>query len=125
MLNNLNVKYFPFFGSTKTPVSAAGTSDPLFNNGYDLMILEVSGECSAIDLTVEGCVNQLNAQEQSLPETDCEYSNLTILTSNDFSIINKIESKGVYYIPVLGRTRVRVKINSITGSAIILGALEK
>lgn len=125
MLNNLNVKYFPFFGSMKTPVTAAGTSDPLYNSGYDIMILEVSGDCSAIDLVIEGCVNQLNDKELPLPEADCEYSNLTILKSDDFSIIDKIEEKGVYYVPVLGRSRVRAKINSISGSAIILGALEK
>ena len=125
MLDNLNIKYFPFFNSVKNPVSAAGTSDPVYNSGYDLLILEISGTVTAISLEVEGCINQLNGNGNQLDESDCDYSTLTVFKAEDYSMSTSVTDKGVYYVPINGRSRVRVKINSVTGDAIIVGALEK
>lgn len=117
------VKYFPFFGSVKNPVTAPGVSGACFNNGFDLLVLEVSG-ATTIEAVVEGCINNIDADGNQLDEADCVYTELTIMDIG-YNIVEKIEDNGIYYIGINGCSRVRVNATALTGSVKIVGALEK
>lgn len=118
-----DVKYFPFYDSVKNPITQSGISSPCYNAGYDTLILEISG-ADSISATVEGCVNSIDSNSNSLEESDCPYTSLSIM-DKEYNFIDSITSDGIYYIAINGCSRVRINTASITGSARIVGALEK
>ena len=114
---------FPFFDSVRTPVSAAGTSEPFRNNGFASLTLEVSG-ASSIALTVEGCVNIIKPNGEAMSDVECSWTPLAIINMSDFSVLSEIANNGIYAIGISGSARVRVVISSIEGEAIITGVAE-
>lgn len=114
---------FPFFDSVKTPVSAAGTSEPFRNNGFSTLTLEVSGATS-IALSVEGCVNIIKPNGETMTDEECSWTPLAIINMSDFSVLSEIADNGIYAIGINGNARVRVVVSSIEGEAIITGVAE-
>ncbi len=119
--SNLNKKVFPFFNSVKNPVGKAGTSDALILSYlYSSMNIEVSGVTSG-DISVEGCINTLNPDGSVKTDEECSWSKLSLIDLNGMKTIDSIPGDGIYALGVDGMSRVRVVINSISGSATIVG----
>lgn len=114
---------FPFFNSVKEPVAKNGISESFKNNGFSNLTLEVSGATN-INLTIEGCVNILNAKDTALQDSECQWTPLVALDNKNFAICENIESNGIYSISIGGVSRVRIKITSISGAATIVGVAE-
>ena len=114
---------FPFFDSVKTPVSTAGTSEAFRNNGFETLILEVSGATS-ISLTVEGCINIIKPNGETMTDEECSWTPLAIINMTGFEVLSEITSNGIYAIGINGNARVRTVIDSIEGEAVITGVAE-
>ena len=113
--SNLNVQIFPFFDSVKNPITTDQTSGSFNNNGYNHLTLEVSGTGSA-SITVEGCINILNADGSVKKDADCSWT-----------VINdEVSAVGIYQIDITGLSRVHLKAENVTGTGLtIVGALSK
>ena len=114
---------FPFFDSVKTPISAAGTSEPFYNNGPSVLNLEVSTSGS-VSLTVEGCINILNTDGTTKTDAQCEWTELAIISLSDYSVSSSITAPGIYAIGINGTARVRVVVASASGETTIVGVAE-
>lgn len=114
---------FPFFDSVKTPVTAAGTSESFYNNGFSTLNLEVATSGS-IALYVEGCINILNTDGTAKTDAQCEWTQLAIISLSDYSVSDTITEAGIYAIGINGTARVRVVVTSASGNATIVGVAE-
>lgn len=121
---NLNVHIVPFFDSVKNPLEEIGESKSVWNNGYDNVAIELSGEGSAT-LVVQGCVNTINDKDEQLSDEDCSWSNLSTLNAKNYSQVEQIVDKGIYYVGITGISRIRVKATSVSGKVTIVGAFSK
>ena len=108
-----------FFDSVKTPVSAAAVSPSIGTNGFQVLTLEVS-EADA-SLTVQGCLNVIGADGLLKADANCEWTDLAIIDLSDYSVIDKITKKGIYCIGIGDTARYRVNLESVDGSATIIG----
>ena len=121
---NLNVHIVPFFDSVKNPLEETGESKSVWNNGYDNVAIELSGEGSAT-LVVQGCVNTINDKDEQLSDEDCSWSDLSTLNAKNYSQVEQIVNKGIYYVGITGISRIRVKATSVSGKVTIVGAFSK
>ena len=124
MVNNLNIKMFPFFDSVKNPAIPTGTSDSFKNNGYENLTIEVSGEGSAA-FSVEGCMNIQKPDGSAMEDEECSWTSLAIFNGTDLSQLSEISEKGIYYVSIAGLSRVRVNVSSASGNVTILGLAGK
>ena len=97
-MNILNSKLF--FNKT----IATGTSEVLGNIRGDLLVIEVYGTATAIDLNVQGVVDANN-----LTFSDISWK------KSDGTTGTSIVSKGVYIINVSGLSKIQVVANTVTG----------
>lgn len=121
---NLNSHIVPFFDSVKTPLTEAKASDSVWNNGYDNLSIEISGEGSAT-LVVQGCVNTVDANGQQLDDASVQWTDLGMISAKDYSSKTQLTEKGIYFVGIVGISRVRVNATSVSGSVTIVGALSK
>lgn len=122
--SNLNTKIIPFFDSVKNPLTEAAVSKSFFNLGFDNFALEISGSGTAT-LTIEGCINTVNAQGEQMDDDDCTWTPLSTLSAKDYAKSSAISNKGIYYVGISGLSRIRVNVTSVTGSVIIVGSVGK
>ena len=97
-MNILNSKLF--FNQTIT----TGTSEVLGNIRGDLLVIEVYGTATAIDLNVQGVVDANNTT----------FSDITWKKS-DGTTGTDIVAEGVYIINVSGLSKIQVVVNTVTG----------
>ncbi len=119
--NYLQKQIFPFFNSVKKPVTETGTSDSFCANYlYSTMNIEVSGVTSG-DIIIEGCINILNKDGSNKKEDECVWTKLSFVDLSTMTLGSSIVSDGIYSVGIDGMSRVRIVINSISGSATIVG----
>ncbi len=121
---NLNTHIVPFFDSVKEPLTEAKASDSMWNNGYDNLSLEISGEGSAT-VVVQGCINTVDAKGQQLEDDQLQWTNLSMLDAKDYSQKTSLTEKGIYYVGIVGVSRIRVNATSVSGNVTIVGAFSK
>lgn len=121
---NLNVHIVPFFDSVKEPLTEAKASDSIWNNGYDNLSLEISGEGSTT-VVVQGCINTVDAKGQQLADDQLQWTNLSMLDARDYSQKTSLTEKGIYYVGIVGVSRIRVNATSVSGNVTIVGAFSK
>lgn len=100
-MNILNSKLF--FNQTVT----TGTSEVLGNIRGDLLVIEVYGTATVIDLKVQGVVDANNIT----------FSDISWKKSDGTTGTN-IVAEGVYIINVSGLSKIQVVINTVTGGNI-------
>ena len=100
-MNILNSKLF--FNQT----IATGTSEVLGNIRGDLLVIEVYGTATAIDLKVQGVVDANNIT----------FSDISWKKSDGTTGTN-IVAEGVYIINVSGLSKIQVVVDTITGGNI-------
>ena len=122
-LARLDKKFFPFFDSVKTPVSESGTSPSFRNNGYTSMTIEVSN-ATTIAAHVEGCVNIENANGETLEDNDCHWTPLKLINLTTLEQVDGMNANGIYLLTLCGCQRIRVVVESVTGTATILSVSE-
>ena len=115
----VDLQIFSFFDSSKNPVTAAGESESFRNNGFGKMTLEISGDVSGIGLKMEGCVNILSADGQTLPDDEVLWTPLILENLSDGTQTTSVTAKGLYAADVSGIQRVRCNLITISGEAII------
>ena len=121
---NLNTHIVPFFDSVKEPLTEAKASDSMWNNGYDNLSLEISGEGSAT-VVVQGCINTVDAKGQQLEDDQLQWTDLSMLDAKDYSQKTSLTEKGIYYVGIVGVSRIRVNATSVSGNVTIVGAFSK
>ena len=121
---NLNTHIVPFFDSVKEPLTEDKASDSMWNNGYDNLSLEISGEGSAT-VVVQGCINTVDAKGQQLEDDQLQWTNLSMLDAKDYSQKTSLTEKGIYYVGIVGVSRIRVNATSVSGNVTIVGAFSK
>ena len=114
---------FPFFDSVKSPLTAAGTSESFHNSGFSTMILEIAN-ATAISAKVEACVNILKPNGEAMTDNECEWTQLAVIGMSDYAVSDSISDNGIYAIGINGTARVRVVVESVSGSAVITGVAE-
>ncbi len=119
VLGKLDQQKFPFFRGA----SAAATSDIYNNSAYGVLTLEVSG-ASSISLKVQGCVNVENADKTLIPDNNLVWSDLAVIDTKDYSVGSSITANGIYAIGISGLAKIRVVIESISGTANVIGVME-
>ena len=97
-MNILNSKLF--FNQAIT----TGTSEVLGNVRGDLLVIEVYGTATTIDLNVQGVVDANNTT----------FSDISWKKS-DGTIGTDVVAKGVYIINVSGLSKIKVVVNTVTG----------
>lgn len=118
-LSRLDQKKFPFFREA----SSAGNSDIFGNNGYDSLTLEVSG-ATGVSLKVQGCINLEDANKNPIPDANLQWSDLAVINMKNFNVGSSISENGIYAIGVNGLAKIRVVLESVTGSVTVIGTLE-
>lgn len=121
---NLNVTTFPFFDSVKHPLAESGISKSYWNNGYDNLTFEISGEGSG-NIVVEGCVNTVNENGEQLADDELTWVPLSMLNASDYTQNAILTKKGIYFVGVLGISRVRVNATNVTGNLTLVGNFTK
>lgn len=121
---NLIRTIVPFFDSVKTPLTEDKASDSIWNNGYDNLSLEISGNGSAT-IVVQGCVNTVDANGKQLNDNEITWTNLSMLDAKDYSQKAELTENGIYYVGIIGISRIRVNATDVSGELVIVGALSK
>jgi len=121
---NLNVHVIPFFDSVKTPLTEDKNSDSVWNNGYDNLSLEISGEGSGT-IVVQGCVNTINAKGEQLKDDEITWTNLSMISATDYSQKVSLTENGIYHAGILGISRIRINATGVSGNLTIVGAFSK
>ena len=119
VLGKLDQKKFPFFRG----VSEAAVSDIFNNNMYDSLTLEITG-AESIQLRVQGCINVEDANKNPIPEENLEWNDLGLINIKNFTVVESATVNGIYCIGIGGLTKIRVVIESVTGSATVTGVVE-
>lgn len=122
--SNLNVYTFPFFNSVKQPLTAPRISNSYWNNGFDTLSVEITGT-KDITLTVQGCINTLDEDVRPKKDTECEWTDLAVISAADYSMTTEISGKGIYFVGITGCSRIRLNVTSVSGKATILGNFSK
>lgn len=121
---NLNVHVVPFFDSVKTPLTEDKNSDSVWNNGYDNLALEISGEGSG-NIVVQGCINTIDADGKQLKDEDVTWTNLSMISATDYSQKLVLTENGIYHAGILGVSRIRINATGVSGNLTIVGAFSK
>ena len=98
----------------------------LINTKFELKAIwkQVIAWGTSIALTVEGCVNIIKPNGDTMTDAECSWTPLAIISMSDFSVLSEIADNGIYAIGINGSARVRVVISSIEGEAVITGVAE-
>lgn len=121
---NLNTHIVPFFDSVKEPLTETKISDSVWNNGYDNLSLEISGEGTAT-IIVQGCVNTVDAKGQQLSDDKIQWTDLSMLSAKDYSQKPLLLENGIYYVGIIGISRIRINATDVSGNKTIVGAFSK
>lgn len=121
---NLNVQIVPFFDSVKNPLTEDKASPSVWNNGFDNLALEISGEGSGT-FVVQGCVNTVNEKGEQLDDENISWTDLYMLDATDYSHKTQITANGIYHVGILGISRIRVNATNVSGDMTIVGAFSK
>ncbi|MBO7691895.1 MAG: hypothetical protein J6T10_04580 [Methanobrevibacter sp.] len=121
---NLNVHVVPFFDSVKEPLTEDKVSTSVWNNGFDNLALEISGEGSGT-IIVQGCINTINAKGEQLDDEEITWTNLCMISATDYSSKVSLTDKGIYHAGILGVSRVRINATDVSGELTIVGAFSK
>ena len=120
-LSKLDQKVFPFFRAA----NMAGVSDVFSNFNYDLLTIEVSGSAMSVQATIQGCINTVGPNKEPIDNANLEWSDLAVINTADYSVSEKINSKGIFSIGISGLSKIRVVLNNISGGVVnIIGVLE-
>ena len=99
---------------------AAGESSKAIQcNGAITRALICVEDATTIAMTVEGCVNDTDAQGNPIDDADCNWFTLGLTSVEDFSNTTSIEADGAFYVELSGFSRVRVSATTLTGEPII------
>lgn len=88
--------------------SEVGESSYTGNSRADTLCVEVTGSATAIQLTVLGLVDY--KQE--------EYTTLSGISLNDYSVVQTITEKGIYQFPIEGLAHFKLKLAAVSGGKI-------
>lgn len=124
MSDKLYIPNISFFNSVKVPVTGPQTTSSFYNDNVqsEQILLEVSG-VSSISLKVQGCIKYKDADGNMLDDADCIWNDLSLLDAKDYSLKNSITGNGLFIINISGIIRLRLKIESISGSATVVGTM--
>ena len=86
--------------------SSVSTSDSLYNVNDGVLILQVDGNASNLELSVLGNTDLV----------DDDFVALKTINATDYSISDKITSTGIYWIDINGIRKVKLNLSKITGS---------
>ena len=86
--------------------SSVGTSDPLYNVNDGVLILQVDGSVSNLELSVLGNTDLV----------DDDFVTLKTINATDYSMGDKITSAGIYWVDINGIRKVKLNLSKITGS---------
>ena len=112
---NLNVHVVPFFDSVKEPLTEDKVSTSVWNNGFDNLALEISGEGSGTII----------AKGEQLDDEEITWTNLCMISATDYSSKVSLTDKGIYHAGILGVSRVRINATDVSGELTIVGAFSK
>lgn len=118
-----DIKKVAFFNSVEKPLNKTGESLSAANFGYETMTLEVKGS-GTISCNVQGTVNTVDDRGGALPDDKCLWTNVQMFSSN-FSPIDSITTEGLYYVVIIGLSRIRVKVSAIEGEFQLVGCMEE
>ena len=86
--------------------SSVSTSDSLYNVNDGVLILQVDGNASNLELSVLGNTDLV----------DDDFVTLKTINATDYSISDKITSTGIYWIDINGIRKIKLNLSKITGS---------
>ena len=86
--------------------SSVSTSDSLYNVNDGVLILQVDGNASNLELSVLGNTDLV----------DDDFVALKTINATDYSMSDKITSTGIYWIDINGIRKVKLNLSKITGS---------
>lgn len=86
--------------------SSVSTSDSLYNVNDGTLILQVDGNVSNLELLVLGNTDLV----------DDDFVTLKTINASDYSMSDKITSKGIYWIDINGIRKIKLNLSKITGS---------
>lgn len=86
--------------------SSVSTSGPLYNVNDGVLILQVDGNASNLELSVLGNTDLI----------DDDFIALKTINATDYSMSDKITSTGIYWIDINGIRKVKLNLSKITGS---------
>lgn len=105
--------------------SVSAGSSKIFDNfsRYSNMVLEISG-ASAISLKVQGCINVKDANGDTIPDNNLEWSDIDLITAKNMGPASVASDNGIYYVSISGLTKVKVTATSSTGTIKVIGVME-
>ena len=118
-LGRLDQKKFPFFREA----TEAANSDIYNNSGFGILTLEVSG-AESVSLKVQGCINSEDANKNPIADENLVWSDLAAINTKDFSLGSTISANGIYAISIIGMPKIRVVLESVSGTVNAIGVLE-
>ena len=86
--------------------SSVSISDSLYNVNDGVLILQVDGNASNLELSVLGNTDLI----------DDDFIALKTINATDYSMSDKITSTGIYWIDINGIRKVKLNLSKITGS---------
>ena len=86
--------------------SSVSTSGPLYNVNDGVLILQVDGNASNLELSVLGNTDLI----------DDDFIALKTINATDYSMSDKITSTGIYWVDINGIRKVKLNLSKITGS---------
>lgn len=86
--------------------SSVSISDPLYNVNDGVLILQVDGNASNLELSVLGNTDLI----------DDDFIALKTINATDYSMSDKITSTGIYWVDINGIRKVKLNLSKITGS---------
>ena len=86
--------------------SSVSISDSLYNVNDGVLILQVDGNASNLELSVLGNTDLI----------DDDFVTLKTINATDYSMSDKITSTGIYWIDINGIRKVKLNLSKITGS---------
>ena len=122
---NVNVEMVPFFGSVKSPVSAAAVSPSKWNSGcHKDMTVQFYGSATSFAAAIEGTVNTIGADGSNLADADCQWVALGAVNLSTLATVANVTAAGIYEVTIAGVSRVRVNLSAVSGGSLtVVGAL--
>ena len=106
-----DITNFTLFNSIFNPVSTTCT-EVFQNNGYQTIILEITGDFSNLSLKIKGAVFM-----------DQDLADMVVLECLDLGTklpVQEIENKGIYKISVAGLQKIGFFLNEIEGGSVTI-----
>ena len=118
-VNQLNCPYIKFFGDE---VTAAGSCESIPVSGYSSLQLQVAGFTSC-SIKVQGCINFTNTSKEQLEDDDITWEDLSTINLNGFEVADAIADNGLFLVVFQGCIKLRVVVESLSGTGTITGTL--